>query len=354
MLSLNKNESLKVLGIMSGTSLDALDFALCSFEQKADKYRYKILQTASYPLSDTWRAQLTKAKDLSAEAFLKLENAYSGLYVNKIKDFLAKGQSCDLISLHGQTIFHQPSESFTYQMLNPGMVHVQTGIPLVADFRRENVAAGGQGAPLVPIGDDLLFSEYASCLNLGGFANVSYRESENRIAFDIVFCNRVLNYLSRKLEKEFDENGGLARSGIVHEPLLEQLNSLSFYKDIKAKSLGEEFLLNEIYPHLENQDLSPADLLRTAVEHIAIQIGNVLPEGKCLISGGGGRNQFLIDRIQAHSKAELIIAEAELLEFKEALIFSFLGYLRVNKQLNTYASSTGTENDMMVGAVYGY
>jgi anhydro-N-acetylmuramic acid kinase len=261
----------------------------------------------------------------------------------------------DFIASHGHTIFHQPGRKLTSQIGKGSAIAAETRLPVVCDFRSLDVALGGQGAPLVPVGDMLLFSSYTCCLNLGGFANISYDESGRRIAFDICPANIVLNHFASQLHKACDENGDLARQGSLHQPMLDTLNNLPFYRMKPPKSLGKEWVLSEIHPVLQQFDLPVEDKLRTFVEHIAVQIAFAIrtdDSASMLVTGGGAFNSFLIERICEKTALRVMLPDLLTINFKEALIFAFLGVLRWREEINCLSSYTGADSDNIGGAVY--
>ncbi|MFC2128023.1 anhydro-N-acetylmuramic acid kinase [Bacteroidota bacterium] len=260
----------------------------------------------------------------------------------------------DFVASHGHTIFHKPEEGYTLQIGCGKEISKITQTKVVYDFRSQDVALGGQGAPLVPIGDKLLFSEYEYCLNLGGFANVSFDHDGQRKAFDICPVNIVMNYYTRKIGLEFDDQGLLALQGNVNKKLLSQLNEDPFYKLPFPKSLGFEFVKENVLPLIDSYKLPLKDVLRTYVEHVAIKISEVLAQNelaKALVTGGGAYNEFLIGRIQELTKTELMIPSKELIEFKEALIFAFLGVLKIEGKNNCLKSVTGASKDHSSGVI---
>lgn len=337
----------KVLGMMSGTSLDGIDFALVSWDSSLQP---TWIDCGFIPYSKEWKHRLTNLFSGSALELAQTHSDLGKFYGEAAKSFL-KGASADLIACHGQTIFHQPHLGFTTQIGHPAHIAAITGIPVATDFRMNDVALGGQGAPLVPIGDQLLFNNYAACLNLGGFSNVSLVSNNSRIAFDCSPCNLPLNYLAAKKGASYDKHGAWAKSGNILPTLLKQLNTLPYYTQAGPKSLGMEFVSKEIFPLLSDKQLTE-DLLRTMVEHIAIQIGNSLPNaGEVLVTGGGAKNDFLIERIQSYTTSTLLIPDDRLVDYKEALIFSLLGYLRLKKIPNSLASVTGATRNSVGGSL---
>jgi len=262
----------------------------------------------------------------------------------------------DFIASHGHTIFHKPDEQLTLQIGDGNTIAAITGYPVVFDFRSLDVSLGGQGAPLVPIGDKLLFGEYDFCLNLGGFANISFEKNNQRMAFDICPVNFVLNHLAEKEHKSFDTDGELAKSGKVNPELLNELNLLAYYKLSSPKSLGREWVEEKVFPLLEKYNLSNIDLISTFTEHVAIQIARVIKNEKgnsLIITGGGAYNKYLIDRIKHHSNIRVLIPEALLVEYKEALVFAFLGLLRLRGEVNCLSSVTGASRDSSTGVLAG-
>ncbi len=301
-------DTYRVTGLMSGTSLDGVDIAFCTFNLMKGKWNYNLEKAETIVYSNEWKARLSSLENEPAFEFVKTDAEY-GHFLGKItKEFLVKyNLKPDFIASHGHTIFHQPEKNFTSQIGNGSAIAAETGFPVVCDFRSVDVALGGQGAPLVPIGDQLLFGNYDYCLNLGGFANISFKQSGNRTAFDICPVNIVLNHLASFLHKEYDENGMLARNGSFCKPLLEELNNLKFYRKPPPKSLAKEWVLLEVNPLMDRFEIPIEDKLRTFTEHIAGQIANVVNatnQSAILITGGGAFNSFLIERIREGTKNE--------------------------------------------------
>jgi anhydro-N-acetylmuramic acid kinase len=323
-------ETYNIIGVMSGTSLDGIDLAHIHFTIKNNKWQYQILESETIPYSENWLNKLKVAVGFSKEELVQLNLDYTELLGGIIKSFIAKNNIFDLdaVCSHGHTILHQPQNGFTLQIGNLPKIASIIQEKVVCDFRVQDVELGGQGAPLVPIGDRILFSEYDYCLNLGGFSNVSFEENSNRIAFDISPVNTVLNFYANKLGLDYDDKGKIARSGKLNSDLLKELNALEYYKKSFPKSLGFEFVKEIVLPLLEKYSISIEDKMHTFTEHIAFQTSIALPNqnGKILITGGGAYNDFLINRMQFHMpKLEIIIPDNKTLEFKEALIFALLG-----------------------------
>jgi anhydro-N-acetylmuramic acid kinase len=342
---------------MSGTSLDGLDIAFCTFYLKDNQsWIYKIIAAECIDYTAEWKSKLQDAVKLNGQDLLLLHREYGFYLGGQVMDFIEiHAVAPDLVSSHGHTIFHDPKNKLTFQLGDGAALHAATNIPVVCDFRSVDVSLGGQGAPLVPVGDELLFSEYDFCLNLGGIANISYKKENKRLAYDICGCNLLLNTFARENGKEYDENGNLARSGKVSQDLLNALNNWNYYSESLPKSLDKETMLQELLPLTRSFQLPIEDTLATLVEHIAIQVGKSIGDakGKMLITGGGAFNKFLVERIQKHSEVSCIIPDEETVNFKEALIFAFLGVLRSRNEVNCLASVTGASRDNIGGAVYG-
>jgi anhydro-N-acetylmuramic acid kinase len=351
------NAAYKVIGLMSGTSLDGLDIAFCHFSYDGKSWNYSIERAETIPYDQPMKSWLQGLEKTDAVTFQQAHTEFGSYLGKQVKDFIRKNNiEADLIASHGHTIFHQPEKHFTVQIGSGNEIAAITGLPVVYDFRSLDVALGGQGAPLVPVGDRLLFSEYDFCLNLGGFANISYEHKEKRIAYDVCPVNIVMNAIAQRSGKAYDADGEMAREGLLSSYLLNELNQLGFYKmPVDApKSLGKEWVIKYIDPILESYDLSDEDLLATFCEHIAFQVGKALKnkvKGKLLVTGGGAFNTFLLERIKAHADHEIIIPGRETLEFKEALIFAFLGVLRSRNEVNCLASVTGASADSCGGVV---
>ena len=342
-----------VVGLMSGTSLDGLDLCCVAFDYDGS-WHYRIVRAESVDYPAELREKLAAAQSLSALDYARLHSDY-GLYLGgQVRDFLARnGLKVDLVASHGQTIFHQPSVRFTAQIGSGAGIAAVTGIDTVCDFRTTDVALGGQGAPLVPIGDAVLFGAYDYCLNLGGFSNISFAEGEKRLAYDISPVNYVLNHYAGRVGAALDRDGLLARRGTVCPALLERLNALPFYVQAGPKSLGREWVEAEVYPLIDSFALPVEDVLATFVEHVAIQVGRNVRGGRVLVTGGGARNLFLLERMRAVApQAVFVVPDALTIDFKEALIFALLGALYVADRPNCLATVTGAVRDNIGGCLY--
>ena len=336
---------------MSGTSLDGLDICYAKF-QNITNWEFETLKTETIPYSIKWKNRLQNAILLSAEDLLALDKEYGFYLGEKTQEFISKNNITDLdfIASHGHTVFHQPQRKFTLQIGDGRAIKLTTKKPVIYDFRSQDVLMGGNGAPLVPIGDELLFSQYDACLNLGGFSNISLQKNHQRIAFDISPVNVVLNYFAEKLGKNYDENGDFARNGAINFKILEELNTLTFYQKPAPKSLGVEFVNSEIFPLLKDE--IPENIIATFTEHIAEQIAKVFNDNQLktvLVTGGGTFNTYLLEKIRGKSQTELIVPDENIINFKEALIFAFMGVLRLRNEINVLCSATGSSENHCSG-----
>ncbi|MGX7667939.1 anhydro-N-acetylmuramic acid kinase [Flavobacterium pedocola] len=349
----------KVIGVMSGTSLDGVDLAHIHFAVDKGKWQFQIFESETVAYSDAWVNRLKKAVDFSMEELLQLNEEYTTLLAVIIQSFIQKHklENLDAVCSHGHTILHQPQNGFTLQIGNLPKIAGLLNERVVCDFRVQDVKLGGQGAPLVPIGDRILFSDYDYCLNLGGFSNVSFEESGKRIAFDISPVNTVLNFYADKLGLKYDDKGQIAKSGNISEVLLVELNALEFYQKNYPKSLGFEFVKTIVLPMMESHSITIEDKLRTFTEHVAFQIANALPKksGSLLVTGGGAYNDFLVEQMQTQlPDMKIVIPEAKTIEFKEALIFALLGVLKLRNEVNVLASVTGAAENHSSGVVFDF
>lgn len=342
-----------VLGLMSGTSLDGLDIAYIEFKFAYKQWNYQILQAETIPYPDKWHKKLENSINLEEAALTALDKEYAVYLAKQTSSFIEKHKisKLDLIASHGHTVKHRPDLGYTLQIGNSIEFGKAFDIPVVCDFRTQDVALGGQGAPLVPIGDELLFSEYDYCLNLGGFANTSTEKNKQRIAYDIGALNIVLNHYANKLGHAFDNQGKFAASGKLNQKLLNQLNNLAYYSIAPPKSLGKEWVNSQVFPLLNASKLVERDILHTYTIHIAKQINqSVHPKSRVLVTGGGTYNKFLLDSLNPEVKWR--IPDANTIEFKEALIFGLLGVLRFRNQINCLKSYTGASINHSTGKLY--
>lgn len=366
----------RVIGLMSGSSLDGLDIAFVEFHEQAGAWSYEVKATACYAYSEDWIEKLKKATSLNALEYQLLHTAYGHYTGQLVNSFIEENDleyKVQLIASHGHTTFHVPSQQMTAQLGDGAAIAAITGINVVSDLRAMDVALGGHGAPIVPIGEKLLLKEYPLFLNLGGIANVSCNVTDAYTAFDVCPANRVLNMLADKAGKAYDDGGQLAASGTLQPELLKTLDSLEYYQLKGPKSLANDFGTDVIYPlvagfRFGKKDTWVQDSLRTYVEHIALQVKKALApvaghagasgetgSRSLLVTGGGAHNTFLIERLSGLLREDNIavtVPGKDLVDFKEAIIMGLIGVLRWREENNVLASVTGSRRDSIGGAVW--
>jgi anhydro-N-acetylmuramic acid kinase len=361
----------KAIGLMSGSSLDGLDIAYVQLQETGGKWTYEILHADCRPYSTAWMEKLSNAVHLPALDYQLLHTAYghyTGELVNKFIDDYNLHHQVHLVASHGHTTFHLPAQKLTAQLGDGAAIAAVTGLPVVSDLRALDIAFGGQGAPIVPIGEKLLLQEYDWFLNLGGIANLSFNGPGKYLAFDVCAANRVLNLLAQKAGKEYDDEGRMAAAGMVNDALLEQLNKLDYYRQSFPKSLANDFGTGIVYPLVQQYSLSVPDALRTYVEHIAVQIadaaGGLLSNAdgrpkkdnqQLLVTGGGALNTFMIERISDQLKIhsiETVVPDKQLINYKEALVMALIGVLRWREEYNVLCSVTGAARNSINGALW--
>jgi len=348
----------KIIGLMSGTSLDGLDAAFVHFQKDGERWKYKILHADSIPYSKEWQEKLRGAYYQTAEEITMLNAEYGRYLGERVKEFVAKYKlkDVDFVASHGHTVFHRPDLGYNLQIGCGAHLHATSGLKVICDFRTLDVAFGGQGAPLVPIGDKLLFDEYDYCLNIGGFANVSFDDATGRrIAYDLCPANYCLNRLMRTRGQEYDRDGETARAGKVNAQLFDALNALEYYHRPAPKSLAQEWVDAHVWPLIEKYNDSLENNVATLTEHTAYQIAQPFREGaQVLVTGGGAYNKYLLERALACKKFTWVKPDAAIIEFKEALIFAFLGLRRAERLHNCLRSVTGASHDVVSGQLYGF
>lgn len=347
------SSEMNILGLMSGTSLDGLDMALCHFDSEQ---RFQLLAAATIPYPEHWRQRLAVLHRATALEYVRADVELGHWMGMRVREFLSdRGLHADCIASHGHTVFHQPQQGLTTQIGDPNAISAETGLAVVADFRRLDVALGGQGAPLVPIGDRMLFADYGCCINLGGIANISYEADDKRLAYDICPCNMALNLLAARQGQPYDRDGAMASAGRIDQQLLQTLEALDYYRLAPPKTLGKEWFEQHMEP-LFRAAMPTADLMRTVAEHIARQLAAAIPKScsSALVTGGGAHNTFLIGLLrQKRADVVITVPEAQIIDYKEAIIFSLLGYLRLQGQPNCLASVTGARRDSSAGLLCG-
>ncbi|MBO4600054.1 MAG: anhydro-N-acetylmuramic acid kinase [Bacteroidales bacterium] len=344
-----------ILGIMSGTSLDGLDIAYCKITDEG----FELFAAETYPYEEEWVRRLSTLEHATAYEYALTDvelGHYIGQQINRFRN--THPGHVDTVACHGHTIFHQPHLGLTTQIGDGDAIAAETRLPVVFNFRNLDVALGGQGAPLVPIGDRLLFGQYDACLNLGGIANISYETPDNRReAYDVCPCNMALNLLARRKGKPYDDNGQMAQQGNVVTSLLMQMDELDYYHLPMPKSLGKEWFVENLQPILDTKEHRVEDLLCTTVEHIARQVAAAAKGqriGTMLVTGGGAMNKYLVARMQALiPDCHFTIPPKEIIDYKEAIVFALLGYLRITQKNNCLSSVTGAQKDNCGGDIAG-
>ncbi|AXG73050.1 anhydro-N-acetylmuramic acid kinase [Flavobacterium arcticum] len=351
-------QNYNVLGIMSGTSLDGVDLAHISLIKEGAQWSYVIHESQTVPYSSAWVRRLQVAIDFDTDALKMLNQDYTVLLTGVINDFITKNNinNLDAVCSHGHTILHQPKNGVTLQIGNLPFIANMVRNTVIYDFRVQDVAMGGQGAPLVPIGDRLLFSEYDFCLNLGGFSNISFEEDDDRVAYDICPVNIVLNYYAGILGYAYDDGGAIAATGRVVPELLELLNNLDYYKMPYPKSLGFEYVKEVVLPIMEHSNGAIKDKLCTFATHSAAQIAKAIlnkkANGSLLVTGGGAYNDFLINKLKYFLPSTTItIPDDKTIQYKEALVFALLGVLKLRNEVNVLCSVTGAKSNHSSGIV---
>ena len=340
---------------MSGTSVDGLDICFVSFDNH-DPCNYEIIDCDTIDYHDNLKTKLKNIIKLDNDQIKQIDKEFGEFIGLSVLKFIKKNTlyKADLISSHGHTVFHEPEFNKTLQIGNGEIINKITKIKTVNNFREQDIQLGGQGAPLVPIGDKLLFDDYKYCLNLGGFTNISVKDSRTIFAYDICPLNTVLNHYANKLGYECDLGGKLSKKGVINIDLLNELNDLDYYKKSYPKSLGLEFVIENIFPITEKYKIKVVDILATYIEHASFQIKRNIDNGsKVLLTGGGTFNNNLIKALNHDSKINFIVPDKTIINYKESLIFALLGYLKINGKVNCLRSVTGASNDHSSGDIYG-
>ncbi len=346
---------------MSGTSLDGLDLCYCHISKTGDKWEFEIKETKSVSYSEDMRSELKDSIYLKADELLRFHNTY-GIWLGQQAKVFIDGNNLkvDFIASHGHTTHHQPENGLTFQIGSGQHLANESGCKTICDFRTNDIALGGQGAPLVPIGDELFFGTYDFCLNLGGISNISLKQKGKRIAYDIGLANMILNHITHKIDMAYDKGGELARKGNINQKMLEKLNALKYYLLPHPKSIGYEWFLEKVVPIVDETDDTTENLLHTAIHHICIKVAQQVQlngsekEQSLFVTGGGALNGFLIETLQKElgDNTKVIVPSNTLIEFKEALVFALMGVLRIEQEINVLKSVTGAKRDSSSGIVF--
>ncbi len=343
---------MNILGCMSGSSLDGLDMALCSFHSESE---YELLKSATIAYSDEWVDRLEKIQHLTHAECCLLEAEYTTYVATLINEFL-NGQTAMYISSHGHTIIHHPEKGYSYQLGQGAYLASKTSIPVISEFRLQDIAKGGQGAPIAPAVEKYLLTGYDAYLNLGGISNISIHTDKHITAYDIGPCNQLLNALANVEGMAFDKDGHLAKSGSVINDLLKQALSHHYYKTQSPKSLDNQFVVKEFITPFLNHTGKNIDKLRTAVALIARTVAEEAGKNNTVLAtGGGALNTFLMTCLEhelVKNNNTLIIPKRKIVEFKEAILMALMGYLRISNKVNVFSSVTGATSDSVAGSIY--
>jgi len=353
-----------VIGLMSGSSLDGLDIACVKLEEVRGKWNFEILHANCIPFTEEWAAALRDAAGLNAIEYLKLDTKFGRLMGTYVNSFIAQHElehKVHFIASHGHTVFHEPHNLITAQLGNGAAIAAVTGLPVINDLRAVDVALGGQGAPIVPIGDKLLFADYDYLLNIGGISNISIKRGDSYIAFDVCPANQVLNRLAAREGLEMDKDGTMAAGGTVLPALLAALSANEFYTKAPPRSLSNSAALSLADAVISATGHNTADLLATATAHIADEVERAVRQyahgapGKMLVTGGGALNKALVALISEKLSSlgiEVVVPAADIVQYKEALVMALLGVLRWREEVNVLASVSGAERDSVGGALW--
>ena len=353
------------IGIMSGSSLDGIDIANVEFYHEDKEWKYVIIDADCIPYNKEWEDRLRRLPTASAYEYQVLHHAlgkYIGDLVNEFINQYKISKKELIIGSHGHTVFHEPAKGFTSQIGCGATISAITNCTTVTDLRAGDVALGGQGAPIVPIGEHSLWPGYSMYLNIGGIANLSVRlDKKESIAFDICAANRVLNIMANKIDQPFDKDGLIARSGTIDNNLLEELNKVTYYQQPYPKSLNNSFGTDYIMGIINQYKISTEDALRTYTEHIAVQIAKCINEhqqvsipNKVLITGGGAMNTYLIALIKQYINKDIVleIPGKSVINYKEAIVMGYIGLLRVLNKTNVLSTVTGAKRNSINGCIW--
>ena len=343
------------IGIMSGSSLDGVDFCLASFER--DAWSFQILEATTIPIPERIKNKLKRSDRLSGYDLIRLDIDYGDWIGRQLKSFAASDHLIEAVGFHGHTVFHEPVHKLSLQLGNGLVISSVSGLPVVDDFRTRDLLMGGQGAPLVPKGEIMLFPEYRAWVNLGGIANITVKESDNVLAWDIAPCNQVFNFFAQKLNFPYDKDGALAKEGSLEKKWTDGLKDLPYFKTKPPKSMSNQWINEHI---LKNPSIDPKDALHSFAELLAGEVAKSIclsasGNDKVLFTGGGTHNTYLMERIRNFLKEQniqIVTPSAEIIDFKEALIFAFLGLLRKLGIPNTMGMATGASKDTVSGTLH--
>ena len=358
----------RTIGLMSGSSLDGLDIVFAELNENSGNWEYEIKAADCLEYPEEWKTRLQEAVSLNALDYLLLHTEYGNYLGKEVNRFIEKNDlhyQVSLIASHGHTTFHVPSKKMTAQLGDGSAIAAETKLPVVSELRALDIAFGGQGAPIIPVGEKLLWKDHSMFLNIGGIANISFNLPDTYIAYDVCPANRVMNMIAQRVNKDFDAGGEMAALGNVHEGLLEKINASDYYRQPYPKSLANSFGTAEMYPLVRSFGLTHNDELRTYTEHVVTQVKRAVVDGlsmqakdtdkKLFVTGGGAFNHFLIQRLSEVLKpegVEVVVPGEEIVKYKEALVMALIGVLRWRQEYNVYATVTGAERNSIGGALW--
>jgi anhydro-N-acetylmuramic acid kinase len=347
-----------ILGAMSGSSLDGLDLAICSF---TDQSIFTIHNSTTIELPLDLRTKLKNFSTLNAFQIADLDAYFALFSAHSIRDFTNNWiGGISLVVSHGHTLYHNPANAVSWQIGNGGIIAAVTGIDTLCDLRVQDVALGGQGAPLAALVDLNLFKDYTGLLNLGGIANITINQSNTVYSWDISPCNQVFNHLAQKEGKEFDKGGSIARSGKILMELIHKWQENTYFSQMPPKSMDNTWVKENYIKEIDKIDQPVKILMASFAEFVAIQLSKDLKSldlnpGKILVTGGGAFNAHFISRLKVHLSPlnwVVEVAEESLINYKEAMLMAYMGHRYINKKTNTISTATGAEKDLISGALY--
>lgn len=363
-----KRESSDILGVMSGSSMDGLDLAFIRLNTEVGKpgllsASYELLHGATMPIPEELLNQLKYSSKLDALSLLTLDQDF-GSWAGKAIDTAIKQTSFSpsLIGFHGHTVFHFPDRKVSFQLGHGAVLSAYTQLPVVTDFRSQDMALGGQGAPMVSIAEKWLWPDYSGFLNLGGICNITLKKTKEAYeSADIWVCNQILNHLAREVGHSYDDRGLIAAKGLPIDELIEALLLAEWFEKKAPKSLDNSYLYEEVIPLFNKyRDYSTGDKLHSAVIVIAKAIANHVNavyhseaiQGGIMLTGGGALNDFLVEKIRAELTCDIFLPDLETIQFKEAIMVAFAGWLRWRGLPNFIKEATGAKSDAIGGVLH--
>lgn len=357
------------IGLMSGSSLDGLDIAYCRLDWDGKALSsWELLEAETLAFSDLWVRRLVALPQQNALTFAQ-SDIYFSYYMGELLNAFIKKQNIkqiDFVASHGHTVFHDPARRFSIQIGNGNALAATVGKTVICDFRMQDVAMNGEGAPLAPLADAYLFPGYDYYMNIGGIANISAKCSDRWVAYDFAPANQVLNFLAEKSDLKFDKDGEIARAGNVNAELLDSLQKLNFFGKEYPKSMSNEWIRTEVLPLFKGSGRSLEDQMRTAVELIVSTSFDAIAliqrqenkqsvSSEMLMSGGGCHNLFLVEKLKeklSELNIEVQIPKKDIIDFKEAMLVALLGMFRLNAIPNSIPEVTGAKKATVNGGVY--